>query len=140
MKRLWYYLVLLVIALLVVSMAILWRDNTATEDTSTLTSWASAIFLCAVVCGPGLLAKALFAQLVPAQAHAKNRRRLLREIKRAQTASSAAAALIKNIQMWHSWWTQEAKRMRNLYSLAYREAGGKKDNPYANVADWRRTG
>lgn len=131
MNRLWYSLVLLTIALLVVSMAILWRDNTASEDTSTLTSWAGAIFLCAVVCGPGLLAKALFAQLVPAQAHAKNRRRLLREIKRAQTASSAAAARITNIQLWHSWWTQEANRMRNRYMLAYREAR-KNDNPYAN--------
>lgn len=125
MKRLLYYLLLVIIALLVISMALLWRDNTQTEDTSALANWASAIFLSIAVAGPGLLAKAVFALLVPAEAHAKNRRRLLREIKRAETARKAAADEIQRIENWHSWYVQEANRMRSIYTLAYREASGK---------------
>ena len=47
MKRLWCPLLLLSIAALVISMALLWRDNVENDDRSTLVSWASAIFLCA---------------------------------------------------------------------------------------------
>ena len=125
MKRLWYPLLLVSMVALVISMALLWRDNVENEDTSTLVSWASAIFLCATVIGPGLLAKSLFSMLVPAEAHAKNRRRLLREIKRAETARKAAAEAIQQIQNWHSWYVQEANRMRSIYTLAYYEARGK---------------
>jgi hypothetical protein len=113
------------IAAFVISMALLWRDNVEGEDTTTLMSWASAIFLCATVIGPGLLAKSLFSMLVPAEAHAKNRRRLLREIKRAETVRKAAADEIRQIQNWHSWYVQEANRMRSIYTLAYHEASGK---------------
>src|SRR5439155_1554028 len=94
-------------------------------DADTLTSWASAIFLVFVVCGPGLLAKSLFSLLVPAEAHAKNRRRLLREIKRAETVRMTAIHEIRLLQNWHSWYVQEANRMRAIYTLAYREASGK---------------
>src|SRR5437667_12612529 len=102
---------------LVISMALLWRDTVEGEDTSTIVSWASAISLCATVIGPGLLAKSLFRILVPAEAHAKNRRRLLREIKRAETVRKAAAEEIRQIQNWHSWYVQEANRMHSIYRL-----------------------
>jgi hypothetical protein len=125
MKRLLYYLLLVIIALLVISMALLWRDNTQSEDTSTLANWASAIFLSIAVAGPGLLAKAVFMLLVPAEAHAKNRRRLLREIKRAETVRKAAAEKIQHIENWRSWHRQEANRMRSIYTLAYQEARAK---------------
>jgi hypothetical protein len=130
-----YPIVLVVIALLVISTALLWRDNTASEDTDTLTTWASAIFLSIAVTGPGLLAKAVFALLVPAEAHAKNRRRLLREIKRAETIRQKAAEKLQRLQDWHSWYVQEANRMHSIYLLAYHEARAKNartrvENPY----------
>ena len=132
-KRIWFALLLIGITAFVISMALLWRDNTTSEDTSMLANWASAIFLSIAVAGPGLLAKAVFANLVPAEAHAKNRRRLLREIKRAQSVREQAAEEIRLLQNWHSWYVQEANRMRSIYTLAYHEAGGKKtmtENPY----------
>jgi len=131
-KRFWLA-PLLIAVVFVISMGMLWLENTASEDTSTLANWASAIFLSIAVAGPGLLAKAVFANLVPAEAHAKNRRRLLREIKRAQSVRQQAAEEIRLLQNWHSWYVQEANRMRSIYTLAYREAGGKKtmtENPY----------
>lgn len=127
-KRIWFALLLILIAVFVVSMALLWQDNTASEDTSTLANWASAIFLSITVAGPGLLAKAVFEHLVPAEAHAKNRRRLLREIKRAEAIRQKAVDAIRQIQNWHSWYVQEANRMRSIYTLAYREASGKSPN------------
>jgi hypothetical protein len=128
---------LMVAIVFVLSMGVLWLENTASEDTSTLANWASAIFLSIAVAGPGLLAKAVFAALVPAEAHAKNRRRLLREIKRAETVRQKAIDGIQQIETWHSWYVQEANRMRSIYTLAYREASGKNtarehkvENPY----------
>jgi len=131
MKRLLYPLLLVIIMLFVVSMALLWRENTQSEDTSTLANWASAIFLSMAVAGPGLLAKAVFALLVPAEAHAKNRRRLLREINRAEAARKEAAQQIHRLQDWHSWYVQEAQRMRAKYTLAYREVNAKNTTPPA---------
>jgi len=116
---------LLVAVVFVISMGVLWLENTASEDTSTLANWASAIFLSIAVAGPGLLAKAVFANLVPAEAHAKNRRRLLREIQRAEAIRQKAVDGIRQIQNWRSWYVQEANRMRNIYTLAYQEARAK---------------
>jgi hypothetical protein len=122
--RLWLAPLLIAIVF-VISMGVLWLENTASEDTSMLANWASAIFLSIAVAGPGLLAKAVFANLVPAEAHAKNRRRLLREIRRAEALRQKAAAEIRTIQNWRSWYVQEANRMRSIYTLAYREASGR---------------
>lgn len=140
MNRFWYYLLLIGIALFVLSMGLLWRDNTAAEDSNDLTSIAAAVFLVFVVCGPGLLAKQVFTLLVPVESHAKNRRRLLREIRKAELVRSKAAAAKAQVQNWYAWYLQESNRMRNIYLLAYREAGGtKQENPY-NVTDIRRRG
>lgn len=139
MKRFWYAALLIGIALFVISMALLWRDNTASEDSDELTTWASAIFLVFVVCGPGLLAKQVFGMLVPVEELAKNRRRLLREIKRAEEIRVKAAAAKTRIQNWYAWYVQESSRMRSIYTLAYRETSGKNttqshehkvENPY----------
>lgn len=140
MKRFWYYALLIGIALFVMSMALLWRDNTASEDSNDLTNTASAVFLVFVVCGPGLLAKQVFGMLVPVEELAKNRRRLLREIKNAEAIRSSAVAAKTRLQTWYAWYVQESSRMRSIYLLAYKEAGGKaKENPY-NVTAMRRTG
>lgn len=134
-KRLWLALLLVGIAAFVISMALLWRDNTASEDTDALSTWAAAVFLSIAVAGPGLLAKAVFANLVPAEAHAKNRRRLLREITRAEAIRKKAAEELRQMESWRSWYLQEANRMRSIYTLAYNEARAKKtrvvENPYA---------
>lgn len=124
-KRIWFALLLIGITLFVISIAVLWQDNTASEDTSKLANWASAVFLSIAVAGPGLLAKVVFANLVPAEAHAKNRRRLLREIKRAESIRQKAAEKLRRLRDWHSWYVQEANRMRNIYTLAYQEARAK---------------
>ncbi len=140
MKRFWYYALLTGIALFVISMALLWRDNTATEDSDNLTNLASATFLVFVVCGPGLLAKQVFGMLVPVEELAKNRRRLLREIKNAEEIRSKAAATKARLQLAYHFYEQESTRMRSIYLLSYKEAGGKsKENPY-NVTEMRRTG
>lgn len=137
-KRLWFYALLVGIALFVGSMALLWRDNTATDDTDVLTSWASAIFLVFVVCGPGLVARKTFDVMVPVEELAKNRRRLLREIKRAEAARNNAVQEKSRLQTWYAWYVQESNRMRSIYMLAYKEAGGKGvENPY--VSEPRRT-
>lgn len=134
MNRYWYYALLVAIALFVASMAVLWRDNTATDNTNDLTTWAATIFLLCVVCGPGLLAKQVFTLLVPVEQHAKNCRRLLREISRAETAREQAAATKTRIQTLFAWAGQEATRMRAIYLLNYKEAGGKKaENPYGST-------
>ena len=128
MKRFWYAALLIGIALFVGSMALLWRDNTASEDSDTLTTWASAIFLVFVVCGPGLVAKWVFGNLIPVEELAKNRRRLLRESKRAEDIRVKAVAAKTRIQNWYAWYVQESTRMRSIYTLAYREASGKSPN------------
>jgi hypothetical protein len=131
MKRLWYYLLLTGIALFVLSMAVLWHDNTATEDTSPIATWAAAIFLAFMVCGPSLLAKQLFTLLVPVEALAKNRRRLKREIAKAEATQTKAKEEKTRIQSWHGWYVQESNKMRSIYLLNYKEAGGRKaENPY----------
>jgi hypothetical protein len=131
MNRYWYYALLLAIAAFVISMAVLWRDNTATDSKNDLTNWAATIFLLCVVCGPGLLAKQVFTLLVPVEQHAKNRRRLLREISRAETTREQAAATKTRIQLLRAWWEQERDCMHAIYMLNYKEAGGTKtENPY----------
>ena len=139
MKRFWYGALLIGIALFVGSMALLWRDNTASEDSDQLTTWASAVFLVFVVCGPGLVAKWVFGSLIPVEELAKNRRRLLRESRRAEELRAKAATAKARIQNWYAWYVQETTRMRNIYLLAYREASGKNtthrrdqrtENPY----------
>lgn len=139
MRRVIYYALIVGIVIFVVSMALLWRDNTASEETDSLTNWASAIFLVFVVCGPGLLAEKVFATLVPVEELAKNRRRLLRERKRAEEIRVKAVAAKTRIQNWYAWYVQESSRMRSIYLLAYREASNKNgtqsreqkvENPY----------
>ncbi len=139
MRRTIYYALIGGIVIFVMSMALLWRDNTASEDSDALTTWASAIFLVFVVCGPGLLAKQVFGMLVPVEELAKNRRRLLRESKRAEEIRVKAVAAKTRIQNWYAWYVQESGRMRSIYLLAYREASGKNttrprelkvENPY----------
>lgn len=126
----WYYLTLTAIALFVMSMAVLWHDNTATDDTSPIATWAAAIFLAFMVCGPSLLAKQLFTLLVPVERLAKNRRRLKREIAKTEGTRAKAKADKARIQSWHAWYEQESSRMRSIYMLKYKEAGGRKANPY----------
>lgn len=134
-SRVWFAVLLLGSAAFVLSMALLWRDNTASEDTDALTSWAAAIFLAIAVAGPGLLAKTVFASLVLAEMHAKERRRLLREIKHAEAIKEQAVTAIRHIQNWTSWHRQESNRMRSIYTLAYQEARAQRtrvgvENPY----------
>lgn len=140
MNRVTYYLLIIGIAVFVLSMALLWQDNTATDNANDLTSWAAATFLVFVVCGPGLLAKHIFTLLVPVEQHAKNRRRLQREIKHAEETRRGAAATKTRLQLVYAWYQQEAERMRSIYTLNYKEAGGRRaENPY-NVRELRRRG
>jgi cell shape-determining protein MreC len=131
MKRFWYYGLLIAIALFVSSMAVLWRDNTASEDSNDLTSAASVVFLVFVVCGPGLLAKQVFGMLVPVEQYAKERRRLRAELKAVNAAHKEAEQAIKDIERLHNWYLGASKMMVHSYERAYNENASKPhDNPY----------
>ncbi|MGK2855971.1 MAG: hypothetical protein ACSLFQ_02065 [Thermoanaerobaculia bacterium] len=131
MKRIWYYGVLVAIALFVASMAVLWRDNTASAESDELTSAAATVFLVFIVCGPSLLAKQVFGMLGPVEQSSKERRRLRAKLKAITAEHREAKEAIGNIVHWHAWYVAEYEHMRNAYTRAYNENVGKpQENPY----------
>jgi len=131
-KSVWFYLLLVVIGLFIFAVALLRRDETTTDQSSAALNFASAIFMTVVTLGPGLLAKEVFAALIPILQLAKNRRRLRKEIKTAEEKRLRAVHKLDQLHLASEWWRQEAAQITAVYLLAYREAGGRVvTNPYA---------
>jgi hypothetical protein len=131
---LWFYLLLVVIGIFVLAIGVLRHDETSSKDASGLSNWAGAAFMLICTLGPGLLAKELFRVLLPVEALAKNRRRVRREIRTAETTQAKAIAALDQLTLNRDWYKQEADQITSTYLLAYREAGGRSTPPVTEPA------
>jgi|SRR5581483_5615283 len=138
-KRSWsYYLLLIGIAAFVIAIGVLRHDETSTDDSSEVSNLASTTFMLICTLGPGVLAKELFARLVPVEQLAKNRRRLRRAIATAEAVQREAIRKREQLHLARDWYREEKDRIHANYTLAYREAGGAVQNPYASVREFPR--
>jgi hypothetical protein len=128
--RAWFYALIAAIFLFGVSVAALRYEEARAEGVPLTTVLAATTFLVFVTLVPGLLAKEVFVNLVPIEELRRRRRLLRRYIQDAHKRQKKAEHELDQIVLKRDWHRQESDRLRAVYMLAYREAGGTLDNPY----------
>jgi len=122
MRRWWFYLVLLAYALLIVAVTVLRVDEMSTgADGSRPAELAAGVIMLFTTVGPAWVAELTMRRRAAAVVLSKERRKLVRRIRRADRQRLAAEHYVEShIARPTQRWDAEAARRRAVYETAHR--------------------